>query len=144
LGNVGAKSLKGEETMSKLIWTFLFAVVAAATVGCTTQPIYNVVSAPVTVPSGKTVSMQEVQTAIVRAGTALGWQISPEKPGQMTGRLSLRTHQAVVDITHDTKQYSINYKDSTDLGASGGQIHKNYNGWIQNLDKGIRTQLSLL
>jgi len=50
----------------------------------------------------------------------------------------------VVDITHDTKQYSINYKDSTDLGASGGQIHKNYNGWIQNLDKGIRTQLSLL
>ena len=29
------------------------------------------------------------------------------------------------------------------LDASGdGQIHKNYNGWIQNLTRGINAQLS--
>lgn len=130
--------------MTKFIWALVFAVLAT-TVGCATlQPIYNVVNAPLTATSGKSLSMQEVQAAIVRAGTPLGWQITPEKPGQLTGRLSLRTHQAVVEITHNTKTYSINYKDSVDLGANGGQIHKNYNGWIQNLDKAIRSQLSLL
>jgi hypothetical protein len=130
--------------MTKFVWTLLFAVAMATTVGCATQPLYNVVSAPITTPSGKNVSMQEVQTAIIRAGTGLGWQIAPEKPGQLTGRLTVRTHQAVVGITHDTKQYSINYKDSTGLDARDGQIHRNYNGWVQNLDKAIRTQLSLL
>jgi hypothetical protein len=129
--------------MTKLIWTLSLAVLMAVA-GCSTQPIYNVVDAPIAGPAGKNLSMQDVQTAIIRAGKSLGWDIVPQKPGQLTGRISLRTHQAVVDITHNTKTYSITYKDSVDLGASGGQIHKNYNGWVQNLDKGIRTQLSLI
>jgi hypothetical protein len=62
----------------------------------------------------------------------------------LTGRLALRTHVAVVDIAHDTNSYSIKYRESTNLQAEGGMIHKNYNGWIQNLEKGIRTQLQLL
>ena len=38
----------------------------------------------------------------------------------------------------------ITYKDSINLDAgTDGTIHKNYNGWIQNLNKGIVTQLSL-
>jgi hypothetical protein len=129
--------------MTRLTWVLALSMVVAA-VGCTTQPIYNVVGSPVATSSGKAASMQEVQSAIVRAGAALGWQITPDKPGQMTGRLALRTHQAVVDINYDSKQYSINYRDSIDLNAKDGQIHKNYNGWIQNLDKGIRSQLLLL
>jgi len=129
--------------VTRLTWILALSMVIMA-VGCTTQPIYNVTGSPVATSSGKAASMQEVQSAIVRAGAALGWQITPEKPGQMTGRLALRTHQAVVDINYDTKQYSINYRDSVDLNAKDGQIHRNYNGWIQNLDKGIRSQLSLL
>ena len=38
---------------------------------------------------------------------------------------------------------SIAYKSSVDLMESNGKIHKNYNGWIQNLNKGISTQLAL-
>lgn len=129
--------------MAKLRWMLVLSMVIAA-VGCTTQPIYNVAGAPVMTASGKTASMADVQMAIVRAGMQLGWQITPAKPGQMTGRLALRTHEAVVDINYDAKQYSINYRDSVDLNAKDGQIHKNYNSWIQNLDKGIRAQLSLL
>jgi hypothetical protein len=88
--------------------------------------------------------MDDVNKAIVRAGTQLGWVITPESPGKLTGRIALRTHTAVVDITHDSRTFNIKYRDSTNLEASGDQIHKNYNGWIQNLEKGIRAQLATL
>jgi hypothetical protein len=112
-----------------------------AATGCNTlQPVYDVVDAPID-SGGKPMTMDAVQRAIQRAGVGLGWQIKPVKPGQMTGQLDLRTHRALVDITHNTKTYSIKYRDSTDLAAKDGQIHRNYNGWVQNLDKAIRAQL---
>jgi hypothetical protein len=126
--------------MTRFIWVVAaFAMLAAA--GCNTlQPVYEVVDAPV-VTDGKQMSMADVQRAIQRAGVGLGWQIKPVRPGQMTGQLDLRTHQALVDITHTTKSYSIKYRDSKDLAAKDGQIHRNYNAWVQNLDKAIRVQL---
>jgi hypothetical protein len=129
--------------MSKLGWG-ISAVLLAAAVGCTSQPVYNVQNAPIMTATGKPASMQEVQQAIVRAGAALGWTIRPVKTGQLVGNRALRNHQATVDITHDTKTYNITYKDSVELNAKDGQIHRNYNGWVQNLDKGIRAQLSNL
>lgn len=118
------------------------AAFVALGAGCVTAPIYDVVHAPVV--ANKSPTMDEIDKAIMRAGAQLGWQITPDSPGKLTGRIALRTHTATVDITHDTKTFNIRYRDSTNLEASGGQIHKNYNGWIQNLEKGIRTQLSLL
>jgi hypothetical protein len=122
-------------------------VAAAALVfaGCgTVQPIQNVEKAPIILPPGKTVNMAQVTTAIMRAGTRLGWQMQPEGPGRLSGRIALRTHSAVIDVEHDTKSYSIKYRDSTNLEAKEGMIHRNYNGWIQNLDKNIRAELTLL
>lgn len=123
---------------------FAFAAISALLllVGCRSAPLYNVTSAPVSAP--KAVTLQDVEKAITRAGAGLGWQIVPREPGKMEGVLALRTHRAVVDITYDTKAYSIKYKDSSNLDYDGTNIHSNYNGWIQNLDKAIRTQLSLL
>jgi hypothetical protein len=122
----------------------ILAAAAALVVfaGCTTAPIQNVEQAPIVLASGKTsVTMAEVNNAIVRAGTRLGWQMQPQAPGRLTGRLALRTHTAIVDVEHDTKTYSIKYRDSTNLDAKDGTIHKNYNGWVQNLDKAIRSEL---
>ena len=125
----------------------LLGVVAAAGLalmfGCTTQPIMNVSDAPVSTNKPKA-SMDDIRTAIVRAGAGLGWQMTPDRPGHITGRLALRTHVAVVDIDYSLKSYSIKYKESTNLDQDGDKIHRNYNGWIQNLDKAIKTQLSLL
>jgi hypothetical protein len=122
----------------------LVAAAALVFAGCaTTQPIYNVEKAPIVGPAGKTLSMTEVQQAIMRAGTQLGWQMQPEGPGRLSGRLALRTHLAVVDIQHDAKSYSIKYRDSTNLDARDGMIHRNYNGWIQNLEKAIRVQTGI-
>jgi hypothetical protein len=121
----------------------LLTAAGLAFAGCsTTQPIFNVEKAPIIAPPGKTLSMADVQQAIMRAGSQLGWQMQPEAPGRITGRIALRTHLAVVDIEHDTKSYSIKYRDSTNLNAADGMIHRNYNGWIQNLDKAIRVQTS--
>jgi hypothetical protein len=118
----------------------LVAFAAAALAGCA-QPIYNVKGAPVETPGGKPPTLAEVEKAVVRAGTALGWKMQPTKPGHVLGTLNLRSHTAIVDVTYDTRTYNITYKDSVELNYDGTNIHKNYNGWIQNLDKGIRAQL---
>ena len=124
----------------------ILVAAAALVLGACAQgvPIYNVQSAPIVLAPGKSVNMQQVTTAIMRAGSRLGWQMQPEGPGKLTGRLAVRQHLAVIDVEHDTKTYSIKYRDSSNLHAQDGMIHKNYNGWIQNLEKGIRSELNLL
>jgi len=121
-----------------LILAFVAAISLSA---CTTQPIMNVTEAQV-VTSKSNPSLDEIRQAIIRAGTQLGWQMKAERPGHIVGSLSLRTHVAVVDIDYDRKSYSIKYKDSTNLEYNGSTIHRNYNGWIQRLDQGIKSQLS--
>jgi len=112
-------------------------------VACTTQPIVNVTESSFTTNKPKA-SMDEIRQAIVRAGAGLGWQMTPEKPGHIVGRLALRQHVAVVDIDYTPSTYSIRYKDSTNLEYDGQKIHRNYNGWVQNLDKAIKAQLANL
>jgi hypothetical protein len=119
----------------------LVAFAAAALAACTIQPIYNVKGAPVETPGGKPPTLAEVEKAVVRAGTALGWKMQPVRPGVMVGTITLRRHTAIVDVTFDTRTFNITYKDSVELDYDGTNIHRNYNGWIQNLDKGIRAQL---
>ncbi|HVE51413.1 MAG TPA: hypothetical protein VNG69_17565 [Casimicrobiaceae bacterium] len=118
----------------------LIAGSLVALAGCRSAPVYNIVEAPVMSPRGA--SMQEVERAILQAGAALGWQMVSNRPGHMVGTLLLRDHRAIVDIDYTPKVYSIRYRDSSGLDYGGGQIHKNYNGWIQNLDREIRTRLA--
>jgi hypothetical protein len=103
-------------------------------------PVHNVSAAPVA--ANKPVTAADVEKAIVRAGSTLGWQMNARGPGKVEGTLILRRHRAVVDVAYDVKSYSIHYKDSSELDYDGQNIHPNYNGWIQNLDKAIKVQLS--
>ena len=124
------------------LWKLVVPVAILLLVGCRTADLYNVQGAPVA--GTKALSLADVEMAIKRAGAGLGWQIVPRAPGKAEGILVLRDHRAVVDITYDTKAYSIVYKDSSNLQYDGKMIHSNYNGWIQNLDKAIRAQLNLI
>jgi hypothetical protein len=112
-----------------------------ALAACTSQPIRNVSDTPVVTGTGKPATADQVRAAIVRAGNTLGWQMTPTNPGLVTGRLALRGHIAVVDVRYSPKDYSITYKESTNLDYMNGQIHRNYNGWIENLDRDIRANL---
>jgi hypothetical protein len=120
---------------------FVAACVLLFLAGCTTRPIMNVTDQPVVAAPGKQLTADQVRNAIVAAGTGLGWVMAPVSPGLVSGRLMLRDHVAVVDIRYTATTYSITYKDSTNLNYRDGQIHKNYNGWIENLDRDIRAGL---
>ena len=125
-----------------------------ALTGCGPVHILNVKDAPVKTLSGKELTLEQATKAIVLAGMGLKWEMDVAAPGHIIGTLNLRGHQAVVDITYSTKIYSITYKSSQNLLWSGTTkqikpqdkelsnpyIHRNYNGWIENLDNAIRTQ----
>ena len=78
------------------------------------------------------------------------WGMEIAAPGKIVGTLNLRAHQAVVDIAYDTKSYNIRYKSSKGIlyseadqtsGQETRETHKNYNGWIENLNNTIRAQI---
>lgn len=109
--------------------------------GCKASPVYNVENAPIEVSSKH--NSDNIKKAIIRAGVALGWKMKAKEKGHIVATLFLRKFVAIVDIKYNTKSYSITYKDSKNLQYDGTNIHKNYNGWIKNLDRGIQSQLSI-
>ena len=121
---------------------FAAVAVVLAIAGCGSVPIMNVKDAAISSSSGKPMSNAEVRSSILRAGAALGWQMKDEGPNMLVGTILLRDHSAVVEIPYSASTYSIKYRSSTNLKESNGSIHKNYNGWIQNLTRGINAQLT--
>lgn len=112
---------------------------STASWGWGAQPIQNVNDAPIV--SATPVPVAKVKTAIMVAGTSLGWKMAEVSPGLVQGTLNLRKHTAIVDIPYSAAKYSIVYKSSINLDEKDGQIHKNYNSWVQNLSKKIGTEL---
>lgn len=128
---------------SKILFVAVLSLVAVVGSGCRANPVYNVQDAAIV--SGKTqASMGDISKAIVRAGSSLGWNMKEAGNGHIVGTLNVRKHMAVVDIKYNPKTYSILYKDSQNLAYDGTTIHNNYNGWVQNLDRAIRTQINTL
>ncbi len=118
----------------------LLAVFILFAAGCRTSTIQNITDAPVTTVDQKLTDKQ-VRDAIVLAGGTLGWQMKDTAPGHLVGTLYLRDHMAKVDIPYSANSYSILYKDSANMKHNGNNIHSNYNGWVENLDRGIRIRL---
>ena len=130
--------MKIKQNYIVIIATALMLILA----GCRSNPVLNIDDSPVNV-DGK-YSTNDVKKAITRAGAALGWTMKVRKTGHIIGTLFLRKHVAIIDIRYTKKGYSITYKDSQNLNYDGTNIHKNYNGWIQNLNRQIQAQLSAI
>lgn len=130
------------KTVLKLLFVSILGLFILT--GCRTATLYNVNDNQVDVKKGT--SEDQVFKAIKTAGSQLGWMITKVKPGLAQGQINLRGNMATVEIPYNTKSYSINYKNSSGLNydASKQTIHKNYNGWVQNLDNAIRIQLNNL
>jgi hypothetical protein len=138
-------TLKGQQRSKKgpimklAAFRIVILLIAGLALGaCRAAPLYNVSSATMSTPP--TATVEQVAGAIKRAGVGLGWQMIDKGPGEIEGRLKLRSHLAVVSVTFDNKNFSIFYKDSNNLDYDGTRIHKNYNGWIQNLENAILAQ----
>ena len=65
-------------------------------------------------------------------------------PGVIKARQQNRDHVAEVRINYTATGYTINYDSSLNLQAANGKIHKNYNRWVNNLDKDIQVNLSAI
>jgi len=127
--------------INKYLIALLIGLTIAAA-GCRSNPILNVEDSPI---DANVKSSKDVQKAIIRAGTSLGWKMKSVSDGNIEATLLLRNHMAKVDIRYNRKSYSITYKDSSEtLKYDGTNIHPNYNGWIQNLDRNIQAELSAL
>ena len=125
----------------KIVTVIAVAILLTAC-GSRMAPIHNVTDSPVVGVAGRTLTTPDVERAIRRAGAQLGWEMRTVKPGLIEASLNLRAHAATVEIPFNQRSYSILYKSSSNLNSSGSSIHQNYNGWIENLDRAIRTQLA--
>ncbi|MCH8885874.1 MAG: hypothetical protein IIC13_04725 [SAR324 cluster bacterium] len=125
----------------KNLFNFLIIVlISFSFISCSRRiPIYNVDSSPIPFDLTKEI----VGKSIINAGILLGWKMKRTDPGIISAKIFLRKHVAEVEIKYDRKQYSITYKNSEKLNYKNGKIHKNYNSWIQNLDRGVQRQLLL-
>lgn len=110
--------------------------------GCRSAPILNIENTPIVISAKH--SSKDIKKAIVYSGTALGWNMNSNKEGFILGTLFMGKHTAIVDINYSKNQYSITYRDSQNLNYDGANIHRNYNIWIQNLNRYIQAQLSTL
>lgn len=110
--------------------------------GCVGNPVLNIENAPIQVSAKH--NSTDIKKAIMRAGAGLGWVIKEKSPGHLVGTIFLRKHTASVDIKYTGKAYSITYKNSENLNYDGTNIHKNYNGWVRNLNHRIQSELSIL
>ena len=134
--------MKGQYLMTKKIILIVLALVVALGIGCRSSIVKNVHDAPMTFATENKPSIEQIKKAIIVAGSGLGWRIKSQSPGHLIGTINLREHNAIVDIKYTTENFSITYNSSTNLNYDGTNIHSNYNGWIQNLEKAIIVQIT--
>ena len=120
-------------------------LVLAIMIGCRAGgQVYEVKDAPVQTASGKTLTPEQVQKAIMDAGIKQTWIMTVVKPGEILGEYNVQSHTIHVTIPYTSKNYSILYKDSTNLRYDPVKrtIHVNYAKWIERLDNEIKARLS--
>ena len=106
--------------------------------------MYEVKDAPIQTATGKELTLEQIQKAIIDAGIKQTWIMTPVKLGDMLGEFNVQSHQIHVNIPYTTTHYSILYKDSSNLRYDPVKrtIHVNYQKWIERLDNEIKARLS--
>jgi hypothetical protein len=108
---------------------------------CRTRPVYNVQDHPIPAATQR-LPLDQIGQTIMQAGRLRHWRMDPAGPGQITGILDDREHEAVINITYSQQAYSITLAASTNLHQEDGEVHKKYNRWIRQLEKTIDDRLS--
>ena len=125
------------------LWAVVLAF-AAFNVHARGVPIVNHEAVPAVTGSGKPASAEQIRLALQVAGAPRGWQITPAGPGKAVGVLNVRgKHSISVDIGYTSGQYSIKYRDSSNMNYDGASnvIHAKYNTWVQTLMNDTSAQL---
>jgi hypothetical protein len=118
-------------------WRLLMVVmIALATMSCRGAPAYHVEGQAFATPSAP---LDKRSDQIKRAGASAGWLMSDVQPGQVRGKLSVKSATVVVVVTFTNSTYSINYDPST-TKYDGETVRKQYNKYVMNLERAIYQQ----
>jgi hypothetical protein len=102
-------------------------------------PIENVNDAELP-PAARSMTLEQIDEAIWRAGRKVKWDIEIQGPGELRAIWRHKAHLAIVRITHDHERLSILYESSENL-VRDGKIHRHYNAMVQRLLRQIRIEL---
>lgn len=119
----------------------ILSAVIAASACSRTRPVDNVVDHPIPAATQR-LPLDQIGQTIMQAGRLRRWRMDPAGPGQITGTLDDRGHEAVINITYSQQAYSITLAGSTNLRQEGDEIHKRYNKWIRQLERSIDDRLA--
>lgn len=119
------------------------ALCISALAGCQALERTEPVRTPQTIIT-QHVTTEQVKDAIINAGQGRDWIMSVAGPGVINATQNIRKHSVTVRINYSERNYSINYVSSVNLLASGGEIHRSYNHWVNNLDKDIQKKLAVI
>ena len=124
---------------SKLLLSTLTVLILSA---CSSNSVYNVGLKELAVKTDN----QVVYQAIIDSGKFLGWNMRQASNDTIIGKLVVRDHVAKISIYFDENSYSIKLleAENLDYNSAKNTIHKNYNGWITNLENQIDAKLTPL
>jgi hypothetical protein len=103
----------------------------------TTTPLVS----PMEAPLNGQYSLKEIDTAMQKAATELGWTLDKADQGFL-GTLRIREHVVVVHFKRDQQHLAAYYKSSENLRYDEKNIHKKYHIWIDSFFKTFRTNLA--
>lgn len=118
----------------------IVSAVVTASACSRTRPVLNVQDHPIPAATQR-LPLDQIGQAIIQAGRQRHWRMDPAGPGQITGILDDREHEAVINITYSQQAYSITLAASTNLHQEDGEVHKKYNKWVRQLEKAIDDRL---
>lgn len=125
-----------------IIKTFILTFVILVITGCGINKVYNVETKTfLEKPKDKS-----VYNAILESGKFLGWNMKQTSSDTIVAKIVLRNHIAKVKINFNENSYSIKLLEAQNLNYNKAEnsIHKNYNGWIKNLENQINAKLTPL
>jgi len=136
--------------MKHIVFLLAAALISCAALARDTVPVVDHDNVPVVTGSGKAVSTQAVGVAISNAAASgkRVWNVARTAPDKVRATYNVRQHTVMVDIDYSDKAYSIHYAGSDNMryGEANGQklIHPFYNNWVEELKRGIDTELHKL
>ncbi len=101
-----------------LNWVWLLALVSAAVASAPALAAVDLTEwkdvAAVT-GSGTPASAEQIKRAFMASGAQRGWVFTDNGAGKMTGKLVLRTHTLMMELSYEAGRYSLRYLDSVNL-----------------------------
>jgi hypothetical protein len=106
---------------------------------CRKEAVHNVSRPMLALP--RDLTSTEMADAIAAGAERASWRVREIGPGQMRAEKTFNRHRALSDISYDGASYSVTLLSADNLLYDGVKIHKIYNRWVEQLQKGIADEL---